>query len=231
MALTFDAGWLFDTTSDLLNVLDEYDVKATFFLRGLWVKDHPDLAKEILAKGHSIENHSLTHGHMKEMTDSEVLTEMVTSTNIIEGITGYRPYLFRPPFGEYDSRILKILAENGYPYTVKWAIDSHDWAEELRGVKITEQYLISRVLDNAADNAIVLMHVGGYQTVNALPEIITGLRNDGYELVKVNDMLPDPSISDKHVIYTVKEGDTLNSIARSFGISVDDIIKANKHFN
>jgi len=119
IALTFDAGWLYDQTLDLLNVLDHYQVKATFFLRGQWVKDNPWLAKEIYKRGHSVENHSLTHGHMKDMTDSEVLNEMVTSTNIIKEVTGYRPYLFRPPFGEYDSRILKILSDQGYQYTVK----------------------------------------------------------------------------------------------------------------
>ncbi len=226
IALTFDAGWLFDQTIDLLNVLDDYQVKATFFLRGKWVEDHPDLAKEILKRGHSVENHSLTHGHMKQMTDEEVRNEMVMSTKIIEEVTGYRPYLFRPPFGEYDNRILRILAQQGYPYTVKWTVDSLDWAEELNGQKITEQYLIERVLRGASDKGIVLMHVGGYQTVNALPEIIEGLRKDGYKLVKVNDMLP-PLQGQTPKIYTVEKGDTLISIARKYGTTVEEIVKAN----
>jgi len=68
-------------------------------------------------------------------------------------------------------------------------VDSYDWAEEMNGIKITKDYLISRVLDKASDNGIILMHVGGYETIHALPEIITGLRSEGYELVKVNDML------------------------------------------
>lgn len=128
---------------------------------------------------------------MKDMTDDEIENEISTTTKIIKEITGYQPYLFRPPFGEYDSRILKILSEQGYPYTVKWTVDSLDWAESIRGEDITEQYLIDRILNNASNNGIVLMHVGGYQTVKALPEIIEGLRQDGYQLVKVNDMLPD----------------------------------------
>jgi len=72
IALTFDAGWLYENTEALLNLLDEYNVKATFFVRGLWVKDHPDLATEIVNRGHDLENHSLTHGHMNAMTDAEV---------------------------------------------------------------------------------------------------------------------------------------------------------------
>jgi len=189
LALTFDSGWFYENTEALLDLLDEYNVKATFFARGLWVKEHPDLAKEIVNRGHDLENHSLTHGHMSTMSDAEVENEIRETTDIIKVTTGYLPQLFRPPYGEYDERILKILIEEGYPYTILWTVDSHDWAEELNGVKITKDYLANRVLSKASDNAIILMHVGGYETVNALPEIITGLRSEGYELVKVRDML------------------------------------------
>ena len=189
LALTFDSGWFYENTEALLDLLDEYNVKATFFARGLWVKEHPDLAKEIVNRGHDLENHSLTHGHMSTMPDAEVENEISETTDIIKVTTGYLPQLFRPPYGEYDERILKILIEEGYPYTILWTVDSHDWAEELNGVKITKDYLANRVLSKASDNAIILMHVGGYETVNALPEIITGLRSEGYELVKVRDML------------------------------------------
>jgi len=227
IALTFDAGWLYDQTTNLLDVLDNYQVKSTFFLRGRWAEDHPGLAKEILKRGHSTENHSLTHGHMKGMTEAEIRNEMALSTKLIQEATGYRPYLFRPPFGEYDSRVLKILAEQGFPYTIMWTIDSLDWMEERNGEKVTAQYLTKRILSNATDKGIVLMHVGGYQTVNALPDIIEGLRKDGYKLVKVNDMLPNPSASAGVTIYTVKKGDTLTNIAGKYGVTVEDILKAN----
>ncbi len=189
IALTFDSGWLYENTGALLNLLDEYNVKATFFARGLWVKEHPELAIEIVSRGHALENHSLTHGHMNTMTDIEVKNEIRQTTDIIRETTAYLPHLFRPPYGEYDKRILRILGEEGYPYTILWTVDSHDWAEELNGVKVTKDYLVDRVLSNASDNGIILMHVGGYETINALPEIITSLRSEGYELVKVNDML------------------------------------------
>ncbi|SHI75013.1 polysaccharide deacetylase family protein [Parasporobacterium paucivorans] len=227
IALTFDAGWLYDQTEPLLNVLDAYDVKSTFFLRGYWVSDHPQLAKEIAGRGHEIENHSLTHSHMTAMTDVQILNEMVQSTDIILSTTGIRPHLFRPPFGEYDARMLPILGAEGYDYTVMWTVDSHDWAEELNGVAITEAYLINRVLSNATDNGIVLMHVGGYHTVEALPEIITGLKNAGYSLVTVNDMLPASSGADGYVLYTVVKGDTLYAISRRYGISVEELIEFN----
>ena len=126
---------------------------------------------------------------MTEMTDDEVVNEIRGATDIILQKTGYLPMLFRPPYGEYDDRILMILKAEGYSYTVMWSVDSHDWAEELNGIKITKSYIIKRVLDNASDGGIVLMHIGGYNTVDALPEIITELRAKGYEIVKIDDML------------------------------------------
>jgi Predicted xylanase/chitin deacetylase len=189
IALTFDAGWLYENTNAILNLLDQYNVKATFFVRGFWVKDHPDLASEIVKRGHSLENHSLTHGHMTTMTEAEIKDEIRRTADIIRETTGYQPRLFRPPFGEYDNRMLRILSEEGYSYTILWTVDSHDWAEELNGVKITKDYLVNRIMSKASDNGIILMHVGGYETIHALPEIITGLRSKGYKLIKVIDML------------------------------------------
>lgn len=224
IALTFDAGWLYDQTSDLLDVLDQFQVKSTFFLRGYWVRDYPELAREILVRGHCLENHSLTHGHMTKMTDAEIAREITETTRMIQETTGYCPYLFRPPYGEYDSRILEILGENGYPFTVMWTVDSHDWAREINGAKVTKKYLVERVLGKACDNGIVLMHVGGYETVSALPEIIAGLRELGYTLVKVNEMLPHyPS----QCVHIVAPGETLAGIAQIYEITMESIIEAN----
>ena len=189
IALTFDSGWEFENTESLLDLLDSYGVSSTFFVRGMWVKDYPELAKEIINRGHTLENHSLNHGHMAEMTEPEIENEIRGATDIIFEETGYVPKLFRPPYGEYDDRVLKILKSEGYDFTVMWTVDSHDWAEELNGVEITKEYIIKRVLGNASDGCIVLMHVGGYKTIDALPQVISGLREQGYELLKLNNML------------------------------------------
>ena len=225
IALTFDAGWLSDQTIPLLDTLDRYGLKSTFFTRALWVQSHPILAKEIVKRGHIIENHSLTHGHMKEMTVDQIRNELKESTRIIKEVTSGNPYLFRPPYGEYDNRILKVLAEEGYPYTVMWTVDSHDWAEEIRGEKVTVDYLVKRVLNNASDNGIILMHIGGYNTVQALPRIITGLREQGYRFVTVNDMMPPPQ--HEVLVHIVKQGDTLFSLSRKYGVTMEQIIHAN----
>ncbi len=190
IALTFDAGWEYAQTMQLLDVLAQHQVQATFFLRGGWAKDHPDLVQAISSRGHLIGNHSLAHGHMASMTKEQMAADIAETTGLIKNMVGYTPYLFRPPFGEYNKTLLNVLGQQGYAYTVMWTVDSHDWAETMNGVQVTEQYLIDRVLNNASAKGIVLMHVGGYQTVSALPEIITGLRAAGYTLVKLDELLP-----------------------------------------
>lgn len=225
IALTFDAGWLHEQTILLLDVLDQYGVKSTFFPRALWVTSYPELAREIVERGHILENHSLTHGHMREMTDQQISEELRESTRILKEVRGSNPTLFRPPYGEYDTRMLKILGEEGYPYTVMWTVDTFDWAEEIRGEKVTADYLVNRVLSNASDRGIVLMHIGGYKTVEALPRMITGLREKGYELVTVNEMLLPREQT--VVTHTALKGETLYSISRQYGVSVEQLILAN----
>lgn len=123
------------------------------------------------------------------MKDEEVRNENGRTTRIIKDITDYQPGLFRPPYGEYNERILRTLKEEGYHYTILRTVDSHDWSEELSGAKVTRDYVVSRVLTSASEGGIIVMLVGGYQIANTLPEIIDGLRAKGLELVKVEDML------------------------------------------
>lgn len=190
IALTFDAGWEYETVIPLLNMLDTHGVKATFFLRALWVKDHPDLAKEIQKRGHSIQNHSLTHPHMKEMTEAEIRKEFTDSTAIFKSVLGITPTLFRPPFGEYNSTVLKVAGEQGYKYTVMWSIDTIDWAESSGGVTIDSKYITDKVLNNATDKDIVLMHIAYMKTVDALPKMIQTLKDRGYTFKTVPQMVP-----------------------------------------
>lgn len=241
IALTFDSGWEYVHTIPLLDVLDHYGIKATFFPRALWLKDHQDLGREIVRRGHTMGNHSLTHSkNMSKMSAADFRTEMRQSTQIIQDICGVRPYLFRPPDGEnYNNQLLSILAEEGYPYTIMWTIDTLDWAAgNTRNVGgqqtyIDVDFIVNRVLmnsDSKKNNGIVLMHIGGntagHLTVSALPRIIDGLRSQGYSFTTVDRMLPPPGSSGQ-VTHTVESGDTLYRIARRYGVSAEQIIDAN----
>ena len=137
------------------------------------------------------------------MSEDEIREELRQSTEIIQSATGRKPVLFRPPYGEYDNRLLQILSEEGYHYTILWTVDSHDWAEELNSRQITTEYLVDRVLSNAGDNGIVLMHIGGYKTVEALPQIIEPAK-EGYKFVTVNDMPLLPRQDRKHIVQSGK---------------------------
>lgn len=190
IALTFDAGWEYETTMPLLNMLEQYEVKATFFLRANWVKDHPDLARAIRDRGHSIQNHSLTHPHMKDMSRDAILNEFKESTAIFKSILGVTPTLFRPPFGEYNDLVLDGAGKSGYPYTIMWSIDTIDWAETFRGEPVTSTFITNRVIDNVSNQDIVLMHIAYQKTVDALPEMIETLKSRGYDFKTVPEMLP-----------------------------------------
>ena len=190
IALTFDSGWEYDQTRQLLQVLEDYKVRATFFLRAGWVEDHPELALEIAGKGHQIESHSLAHAHMGSMNRGEMEADIRAANEIYQRVLGIAPAMFRPPYGEFNDLLLTVLKEQGYQYAVMWTVDSHDWAETMNGKQVTEQYVIDRVLARASDNGAVLMHVGGLKTIEALPEIIQGLRDAGYQLVTLQEMLP-----------------------------------------
>lgn len=231
IALTFDSGWLYEQTIPLLDTLDSYGVKATFFPRAYWLSDFPDLGREIARRGHTVGNHSLTHPHMNEMTAEQMRHEIKESTRITREITGVRPYLFRPPFGEYSRRLLEILAEEGYPYTIMWTVDTLDWAAGTtypvggKQVYIDTDFIVNRVLNNASDNGIILMHIGGSYTVEALPRIIEGLKDMGYAFTTVDKMLPPPDGGT--VTHTVQSGETLYSIAKRYGATVAQLIEAN----
>ncbi len=190
IALTFDAGWEYETTIPLLNMLDRYQIKATFFLRANWIKDNPDLAKEIKNRGHSIQNHSLTHPHMTEISREAIEKEFQDSTTIFKNTLGITPTLFRPPFGEYSDLVLDVAGKAGYPYTIMWSIDTIDWADTIRGETVDTNFIVNKVLNNATNQDIVLMHIAYQKTVDALPKIIETLKDRGYTFKTVPQMLP-----------------------------------------
>lgn len=184
IALTFDATYGDNQTYELLEILRNNNIKATFFLSGIWLINYPNLAKAITAEGHEIANHSYTHPHMPLIPMPEVRNQILRTEALIDNITGQNPYLFRPPYGEYNQAILNELASLGY-VTIMWTIDSLDWKDP--GV----DYIVTRIVDNAVPGAIVLMHQSATQTLLGLQSIITGLREKGYEFGTVTQVI-DP---------------------------------------
>jgi peptidoglycan/xylan/chitin deacetylase (PgdA/CDA1 family) len=123
IAISFDAAWGNDDTDDLLKILDEYDIKSTFFLVKMWVEKYPDDVKKILEAGHDIGNHSTTHPHMTKISEDEMKKELMDAHEAVKNLTGYEMDLFRPPFGDYNDKLLKVCKECGY-YAIQWDVDT-----------------------------------------------------------------------------------------------------------
>ena len=189
IALTFDDGPNEPYTSEILKILKDNNVRATFFLLGKNVEAEPAAAREILAEGHVIGNHTYDHRNLVTRTNAQVRREILMGEKAIEGATGLKPTLFRPPYGEKDALTLRQTRSLGY-VMVEWSVSAEDWRRP--GASI----IVKRVVHSARNGSIVLMHDGDKtrrgdrsQTVAALPAIISSLREEGYEFVTVPELL------------------------------------------
>lgn len=182
IALTFDAAWGDEYTLGILDILDKYDVKGTFFLVGFWVDKYPEHVKEIYERGHDVGNHSTNHPYMTKLSNEEALKELEITSEKIESLIGVKPNLFRPPFGDYDDRIIRLCRENGY-YPIQWDVDSLDWKE------LGVEPVVDRVTRNVQNGSIVLFHNNAKYILEYLPIVIERLQEKGYELVPVSQLI------------------------------------------
>lgn len=182
LAISFDAAWGADYTPTLLKILEENDVKTTFFLTGIWVKKYPEMVKAIAAAGHELGNHTSTHPHCNELSEEEFIKELKDNEEMIFKLTGKRTRLFRPPFGEYNNTNIRAARKLGYE-VIQWSVDSLDWQE------LGVEAVVDRVLKNAHPGAIVLFHNNAKYTPEALPVILKSLKDQGYKIVPVSELL------------------------------------------
>ena len=183
-ALSFDAAWGNEQTQTLLDILDRYKVKSTFFLVKQWVDKYPDDVKEIAARGHDVGNHSATHPHMSELSSEQQNAEIGNCNDAIESLTGSCPTLFRAPYGEYNDALVKNLKSCGM-YCVQWNIDSLDWKDP------TPNEMADRIQQKLCPGSIILMHNGAKNTPEALPRIIEMIQSEGYTIVPISELIPE----------------------------------------
>ena len=184
VALTFDAAWGNDDTQKILDILSKEKIHVTFFATGGWVEKYPDDVKAILAAGHDLGNHSESHKNMSQLSKEEQENEIMTVHNKVKELTGYEMQLFRPPYGDYDNTVIKTAEECGY-YAIQWDVDSLDWKDY--GV----QNIVDTILENNSlqNGSIILCHNGAKYTAQALDMAITGLKEKGYEIVPVSELI------------------------------------------
>ncbi|CAN5832265.1 hypothetical protein BH23CHL2_BH23CHL2_26510 [soil metagenome] len=184
MVLTFDAGADRGYAAEILDILAQEGIPASFGMTGPWAEDNPDLMLRIVNEGHHLINHSWSHPHFPELTSDERIAEVRSLEDLLRNEYGVelQPY-FRPPFGEYDEATLTDLAAMGYTINVLWTVDTLGW----KG--LTADEINERVMDTAAPGGIVLMHVGAQsQDAAALPEMIRLLREQGYSFATIQEL-------------------------------------------
>ena len=182
-SISFDAAWGNEQTDTLLDILDEHDVKTTFFLVGDWVEKYPESVKEIAKRGHDVGNHSDTHAHMTQISKTDQLSEIEECNKKIKAITKHDVTLFRPPYGEYDNSVVETC-DSINMYCVQWNIDSLDWKDP------SPQEMVERIQQKLCPGSIILLHNGAKNTPEALPMIIEAIKEEGYKIVPISQLLP-----------------------------------------
>ena len=151
---------------------------------GYWVDKYPEEVKKIAEAGHDLGNHSATHPHMSQLTKAQIKEALTSAGNKVKELTGVQMDLFRAPFGEYTNDVISSAKECGY-YTIQWDIDSLDWKEYGTEAEI-KQVLNHKHLGNGS---IILFHNDAKYTPEALDTIIKGLKEKGYEIVHVSELI------------------------------------------
>lgn len=184
IALSFDAAWGNEDTQKILDILSKHNVKVTFFMTGGWVEKYPDDVKAIYEAGHDLGNHSENHKDMPTLSDTQQKEEIMKVHNRVNELTGYEMFLFRPPYGSYNNNLILNAKDCGY-YTIQWDVDSLDWKNY--GVdSIIKTVTQHKHLGNGS---IILCHNGAKYTADALDTMITTLKEAGYELVPVSELI------------------------------------------
>ncbi|MBD2021168.1 polysaccharide deacetylase family protein [Leptolyngbya sp. FACHB-36] len=183
VALTFDDGPWTETTEQVLDILRQNNIKATFYWVGLQVQKNPDIARKVVAQGHAIGNH--TWRHVLENVDELTAAEEINNTaKLIYDTTGLRTSLFRPPGGNLKGSLASFAQQQKYAVTL-WSVESDDYY-------VSAPIIVDNVLSAVQPGSIVLMHDGGGDrraTVQALPQVISTLQRRGYKFVTVPQLL------------------------------------------
>ncbi|MFX3632103.1 MAG: polysaccharide deacetylase family protein [Candidatus Pristimantibacillus sp.] len=189
VALTFDDAPDPRFTPAILDVLAKYDVCATFFIVGNRAVKHPELVRRINREGHTIGNHSYNHEVMSLLSNGDFHQQIARTDEIISRIIGYHPRFIRPPYGEMLPAQVAWTKKTGY-IVVNWDVDSVDWRNNP-----SSNNILFNIKRNLQSGSIVLQHAGGGEgqdlsgTVQALPRLISLLRQKGYDLVTLPELL------------------------------------------
>lgn len=182
-ALTFDCAWGASDIPCILDTLKKENIKATFFIVGQWAEKYPMAVKAMAEEGHDVANHSYSHLRMGALDSSRVKSEISRCGAKLGEISGKKVDLFRAPYGDYNNSVVGTARSLGY-FTIQWSVDSLDWKPG-----ISRKEIMTRISGKIKPGCIVLFHNDTPHTANLLPEIISTVKADGYELVPVSELI------------------------------------------
>lgn len=186
IAISFDDG-PHPMTEKVLDVLQQYQVKATFFCIGTQIEKHPEIFKRILAEGHVVGNHSYSHSNTFGIFSTDKVTEEIRRTDtVIEDLTGKKILYFRPPFGVTNPRIARATKA-----TAKQVIGWNN--RSLDTVIADENKILERVKSKVAPGGIILLHDTSQKTVNVLEQLLLFLQSEKYDVIAIDKLLNLPA--------------------------------------
>ncbi|MCM3671124.1 polysaccharide deacetylase family protein [Mesobacillus maritimus] len=186
VALTFDDGPNSTFTPQVLEILADADAKATFFMIGEHINKCPEIVKIANEQGHEIGNHTFTHAKMSGLTPEQILVEIEATEAIVSRLIGRNPIVFRPPYLDYNDRVVTILNEKGYVMVGAQNLEAQDW--EQPGV----EHIVKASIDRVKPGSILIFHDGfgdRSQTIEAVRLLVVELRSEGYQMVTVSELL------------------------------------------
>ena len=185
VALGINCAWDNADIPQLLGALDRAGVKATFFLLEQWAEKYPDSVLSIHAAGHEIASHSYSHTDLTTLSPQQIAQEAEDGRRVLEGLTGQPVTLLRPPSGAYNDTVIDTLRQQGF-LPIQWDVDTLDW----KGLSADEMLL--RVMSRVENGSILLLHSGAPHTAEALPQLLDALKQEGYRLLPVGEMVYPP---------------------------------------
>lgn len=181
VSITVNVDWGEEHLPAMLDILKENRVKAAFFITGRWAKENPKLIQKIANLGHEIGNHGFSHPHVNELALDENMEEIQKTSDMIHQAAQKKTRYFAPPYGEFNDTVLDAAFKTGHQ-VILWTVDTVDWQ------KPPPAEITSRVLDGIQNGGIILMHPTE-QTNKALPEMIKGLQEQGYQVVPLEKLI------------------------------------------
>lgn len=183
MAFTMDCGSGSDNLPYILDVLDEFGLKITFFVTGQFANNNKDMIVEMARRGHEIGNHSWSHPSFYELSGEEMLSQLSRTSDLVESLTGKPTTLFRPPEGNCNSKIRSIVNAAGYE-VIRWTHESYDARKEASAANS-----LKYSTKDVTGGSIILTHIDADCTVSVLRDIFTWYRDNGFEVVTVSELL------------------------------------------